>query len=236
MNLRTIKHAVRQVGCRLGLTGAARRNDSPSASGKEMPNFYYDEAFSKDTNFQVPFYKSPYYPTWTVVVDRLRRYGCQRILDVGCGPGQFAALISDSGFQSYTGLDFSAVAIQMAQERVPHFKFRSGDVRLPATYGGLDCDAVICMEVLEHIEEDFAVLSCFPRGSRCLMTVPNFPWRSHVRHFTSEQAVADRYGEFFTDFSVSRLKGIRAETDQFYLMDGIRNTFTCGSSAASQKS
>jgi SAM-dependent methyltransferase len=234
MNLKELKRAARRVGSRLGLTSAAKRNDLASATGVEMPGFYYDDAFTKDANFQVPFYKSPYYPTWTVVVDRLRRYGCQHLLDVGCGPGQFAALIHDSGFQSYTGIDFSNVAVQMARQRTPHFRFHTGDVRLPATYEGFDCDAVICMEVLEHIEDDFAVLSCFPAGSRCLLTVPNFPWRSHVRHFKSEQAVLVRYGEFFTDFSVTRLKGVRMETDQFYLMDGIRNSITPGTSAASQ--
>jgi hypothetical protein len=79
------------------------------------------------------------------------------------------------------------------------------------------------MEVLEHIAEDFAVLSCFPPGTRCLMTVPNFPWRSHVRHFRSEDAVTQRYGRFFDDFSVTRIKGVRTDDEQFFLLDGIRN-------------
>jgi SAM-dependent methyltransferase len=188
-----------------------------------MPPFYYDAAFHKEPNFQVPFYKSSYYPTWLVVVDRLHRYGCNSILDVGCGPGQFAALIEDAGFSSYTGLDFSSVAIQMAQARTPGFQFRAGDVRQKTTYEGLTFDAIVCMEVLEHIEEDLAVLSCFPPGTRCLMTVPNFPWRSHVRHFESEEAVRHRYGEFFQELTVTRLKGVRTDTEQFYLLDGVRN-------------
>ncbi len=193
-----------------------------------MPSVYYDGAFQDDPHFQVPFYKSPYYGTWLVVVDRLRRYGCKSVLDVGCGPGQFAALVEDSGFCSYSGLDFSAVAVQMAKERAPRFLFRTGDVREPATYDGLEFDAVVCMEVLEHIEEDLSVLSCFPAGKRCLMTVPNFPWRSHVRHFDSEEAVIRRYAAFFSDYSVTRLKGVRNDTNQFYLLDGIRNALVAG--------
>ncbi len=189
-----------------------------------MSDLYYDDAFQKTTMFQVPFYKSPYYSTWTVIVDRLRAYRCEAILDVGCGPGQFAALVEDCGFRSYTGLDFSSVAVEMAQARTRRSRFRVGDVRKPDTYEGLDYDAVICMEVLEHIEEDLGVLSCFQAGTRCLLTVPNFPWRSHVRHFDSEASVSQRYGEFFDQCLVTRIKGVRTEQEQFYLIDGVRNS------------
>ena len=125
-------------------------------------------------------------------------------------------------FARYTGLDFSSVAVEMAQARTRRSRFRVGDVRKPDTYEGLDYDAVICMEVLEHIEEDLAVLSCFRAGTRCLLTVPNFPWRSHVRHFDSEASVSQRYGEFFDQFLVTRIKGVRTDQEQFYLIDGVR--------------
>ena len=103
-----------------------------------MPDVYYDDAFHRDSEFQVPFYKSSYYPTWLIIIDRLRRYGCRAILDVGCGPGQFAALVEDSGFHSYTGLDFSSVAIEMAQARTRRSHFKVGDVRRVETYDGLE--------------------------------------------------------------------------------------------------
>jgi SAM-dependent methyltransferase len=195
---------------------------APPVQGREMPSFYYDEAFSRKPDFQVPFYKSSYYPTWLLVVDRLRRYGCERILDVGCGPGQFAQLCDDWGFQSYVGIDFSAVALDMARAKAPRFEFRVGDIKDKATYEGIGFNAIVCMEVLEHIDDDGAVISCFPEGVRCLMTVPNFPYRSHVRHFETEGAVMERYGGYFTEFTVRRIKGVRAETEQFYLMDAVR--------------
>ena len=193
------------------------------AAGREMPPLYYDEAFRTDQHFRIPFYKSAYYPTWLVVADRLRRYGCTAILDVGCGPGQFAELVSDWDFTRYTGLDFSPEAIRMAQDRAPRFSFKIGDIRDPRTYEGIAFDAIVCMEVLEHLHEDLRVIECFRSGARCLMTVPNFPWRSHVRHFESGEAVSARYGRFFQDFSVTRVKGVRGDTIQFYLLDGIRN-------------
>ena len=196
---------------------------SPPVQGREMPSFYYDEAFSRKPDFQVPFYKAAYYPTWLLVVDRLRRYGCERILDVGCGPGQFAQLCDDWAFESYVGLDFSPLALDLARAKAPRFVFRQGDIRDRATYEGLDFNAIVCMEVLEHVEDDGAVISCFPAGVRCLMTVPNFPYRSHVRHFEREQAVTARYRDYFAEFSVRRLKGVRADTEQFFLIDGVRS-------------
>ena len=51
---------------------------------------------------------------WTVLADRIRRSGAKSVLDIGCGPGQFAACLFDmAGIETYTGLDFSAEAIRM---------------------------------------------------------------------------------------------------------------------------
>lgn len=203
---------LRKIGLRHG----------PSESGRERGGGYYDKAFTDDKDFQVSFYKTPYYPTWVLVVERLRRHGATHIIDVGCGPGQFAAMLADSGFRSYVGFDFSEVALQMASRQAPGFDFRIADARDRASYEGLPCDAVVCMEVLEHIEDDFGVIDCFPAGARCLMTVPNFPWRSHVRHFSCEDEVVARYGDRFDDFTVTRIKGVRNHDDQFFLMDGLK--------------
>jgi SAM-dependent methyltransferase len=218
MTLRTIKRTARKIGSRLGILGGPNQP-------MEMAEDYYDSAFSRMPEYHVPFYKSWYYPTWLLIVDRLRRYGCRKILDVGCGPGQFSELVADSDFESYTGLDFSTVAIEMARKRTPQLNFQVADVLKPETYAGLDFDAIICMEVLEHIEDDLGVLSCFPTGTRCLITVPNFPWQSHVRHFESEESVSARYEKFFEDLCVTRIKGMRNESEQFYLLDGVRNAF-----------
>jgi SAM-dependent methyltransferase len=218
MTLRTLKRTARKIGNRLGILGGPTQ-------AMEMSEAYYDSAFSRMPEYHVPFYKSWYYPTWLLIIDRLRRYGCRKILDVGCGPGQFSELVADSNFESYTGLDFSTVAIEMAQKRTPQLTFKVADVARPETYRNLDFNAIVCMEVLEHIEDDLGVLSCFPAGTRCLITVPNFPWQSHVRHFESEESVSRRYEKFFEDLCVTRIKGMRNESEQFYLLDGVRNAF-----------
>ena len=81
--------------------------------------------------------------------------------------------------------------------------------RDPASNSGLaTCAIPLCMppsvrcdrvtEVLEHVLDDFAVIPCFPAGTRCLMTFPNFPWRSHVRYFETAESVSARYARSST--------------------------------------
>src|SRR5262249_55953579 len=107
------------------------------------------------------------------------------------------AFLLDQGVAAYAGLDFSREAIDLARRAAPRGEFMIGDARSSGIYVEFDHDAVICTEVLEHIEDDLLVVSRFLPGKRCLGTVPNFPYESHVRHFRDAGEVASRYGPFF---------------------------------------
>lgn len=57
--------------------------------------------------------------------------GNERILDLGCGNGEFARTLAHTGFNgSYTGLDFSPPLLQVAQNQPEHvmFKFIQADL------------------------------------------------------------------------------------------------------------
>jgi SAM-dependent methyltransferase len=220
MILRFMKQSARRIGRSVGLARTARGN------GAELASTWYDDAYRTKDAYKQPFFLSPYYSLWTVIVDRLHRYGARRLLDVGCGPGQFAELVRDWGFEHYTGIDFSPQAIQMARSVVPEFDFVVADARCANSYRTIDYDAIVCTEVLEHIEDDFGVLSCFRPDAPCLCTVPNFPYESHVRHFRSTTEVMDRYGGFFEALTVTRIKGTSGRDVQYFLMDGLRNSYT----------
>jgi 2-polyprenyl-3-methyl-5-hydroxy-6-metoxy-1,4-benzoquinol methylase len=84
-------------------------------------------------------------------------------------------------------------------------------------------DSVVCMEVLEHIERDRELIQRIAPGARCLCTVPNFPYKSHVRHFRNEQEVHQRYGELFHNMSVWGLAGSHREGVVYFLLDGVKN-------------
>jgi SAM-dependent methyltransferase len=206
----------------MGLT-----NGHKPASGKELPGAFYDQLYATTAAYHCFYSQSHYYFLWTVIVDRVRHAGIQRVLEIGCGPGQLAAFLLDQGVTSYTGLDFSPKAIELARNNAPRGHFTVGNALLPDIHRQADHDLVICTEVLEHITDDLVVLSHFLPGKRCLCSVPNFPLESHVRHFKEADAVRTRYGAFFDNLDILTLKSPICPTDEFFLMDGVRNAHVC---------
>ena len=215
----SVTQVLRSIGRRLGL----RPGTPASRAGVEQPSAWYDDAFQTDEGYGQPYPRSHYYFIWTVIADRLRRARLRRVLEIGCGPGQLAALLMDQGVEGYAGLDFSPVAIKMAQANVPGGRFVVDDARTTSIFAEFEHDAIVCTEVLEHIEDDLLVVSRFGAGTRCLCTVPNFPYESHVRHFRDAAEVAARYGPFFRDLDVAAFRG--AQADVYFLFDGIRNGY-----------
>ena len=196
----------------------------PNHSAKvECGPDWYDRAYTDAQTYHDHYARSSYYPLWTVIVDRIRRDKLRRILEIGCGPGQLAAFLLEQGVESYVGLDFSPTGISLARQSVAGGHFLIDDARTSQVYTQFDYDAIICTEVLEHIRDDLLVVSRFLPGKRCLCTVPNFPYESHVRHFRDEAEVASRYGRFFRDMDVMTLRSQTAEDILYFLLDGVRN-------------
>ena len=189
----------------------------------ERPPAFYDEAYATSVEYKLDYPDSQYYFVWTIIVDRARRLGAKRVLEIGCGPGQLAQFLIDQGVASYTGLDFSATAIELARRFAPTATFVVDDARTSDVYHTSACDLIVCTEVLEHIDADYEVVSKFPSGVRCICTVPSFPYKSHVRHFRNSEEVATRYQPFFNDFSVLTLRRPKRAGSYFFLFEGIRN-------------
>lgn len=75
--------------------------------------------------------------------------GCGPVLDLGCGPGQIAAIAVDSG-KPAIGADLSAGMLAVARRRVPLATFISADARaLPLRAGS--CRAVAAFYCLHHL-------------------------------------------------------------------------------------
>ncbi|WP_166832030.1 class I SAM-dependent methyltransferase [Thalassoroseus pseudoceratinae] len=190
--------------------------------GTEKPAEWYDESFAKAEHWRQHYTSSRYYFFWSVIVDRLLRSGVERVLDIGCGPGQFALLARDRGIKKYWGLDFSTKRIEQARTICPEFLFFVEDVFKSDKLGLLDYQAVVITEVLEHVENDIDLLKMVRCGTRLIGSVPNFPYTSHVRHFEGIRDVEDRYNVLFESLSVEEL--IANETGKcYYLLDGVKN-------------
>ena len=168
---------------------------------------YYDDVFAVSSKYQIHGSECAYVPAWNSIRSILEERKATRILDLGCGPGQFAEYLAGTGLDiDYVGIDFSSVAITEARRKCPQFSFY--EVFLPvedyAPFG--DPDVLICTEVLEHIEEDLALLSSFPSGKFLILSVPNFDSFAHFRYFLDQQEVIERFDHFFIKSSIEMVQ------------------------------
>ncbi len=185
-----------------GVTRRLSRNLGPAGTWRARPATWYDDIYQSHPEYRKHYTQCRYYPLWSVVADRLIRSGAKRILDLGCGPGQFALLLADKGITQYCGLDFSDAAIQAARALCPAFQFRTADICQAGVLESLEYDCCLALEFLEHVEDDTGVLRRLRRGCRFYATVPNFPDAAHVRHFSTVQEIESRYGEYFSEYHV----------------------------------
>lgn len=109
------------------------------------------------------------------------------VVDVGCGTGANIGALADA--YRCVGIDTSAEAIQLAQRRFAGVDFKCGFA--PRDLGPLagEAQAFLLMDVLEHVQDDFAFLSellaAAQPGAYFLITVPADLrlWSEHDQSF-----------------------------------------------------
>lgn len=124
-------------------------------------------------------------------VTRLLRGESGRILEVGCGAGQFLLALADQ-FDELDGFDLASVRVELAQgvlaERYPdlvprvHFKAASLDQTIP--YEDKTFDVVLACAVIEHVVDIFGAVDEVARvtkpGGCAVIVVPNICYVKHV--------------------------------------------------------
>ena len=103
----------------------------------------------------------------------------QRLLDVGAGSGFFSHhLLTQGGAQS-------ALCVDVGYERTWDETVGGKPVLYRRDCDATDCDLVLMMDVLEHVENDAGLVSHYatkvPSGAHFLVTVPafRFLWSGH---------------------------------------------------------
>jgi 2-polyprenyl-3-methyl-5-hydroxy-6-metoxy-1,4-benzoquinol methylase len=176
-----------------------------------------------------------------------RRSGSVRVLDAGCGAGEFLAFLGRVGF-AVAGVDLSAEAVERARRRNPDADVRVGSIEEHIPFRGETFDAVWCTEVLEHVFDVHATLTELNRMLRpsgaLVLTTPyhgvlknmliaplNFdrhfnPEGSHIRFFTRRTLARVLVRAGFTPLTWQGIGRVRPIWKSFFVV--ARKTGTPG--------
>lgn len=99
-----------------------------------------------------------------------------RILDAGCGSGRNMIELARLG--TVTGVELSPTSVAVARERDVGEVLEGSVQALP--FPDDHFDLAVCLDVIEHLDEDRSTLSELRRvvrpGGELLITVPAYPW------------------------------------------------------------
>ncbi len=99
-----------------------------------------------------------------------------KLLDLGCGDGRLVPFWQAiTGADAY-GLELSPKAVDTAQQLYPGIKYTEGNA-IQTTYPASNFDIIICQEVMEHIEQQNALIKECARITKTygwlVLTTPN---------------------------------------------------------------
>jgi SAM-dependent methyltransferase len=139
------------------------------------------------------------------------------VLNAGCGAGSFTLRLLDAGYR-VTSVDASEPFVErvarLVRERGADAPVEVADLHA-LRFGDASFDAVVCGEVLEHLDDDATALGELARvlrpGGLLVVSVPANPWRydwsdhwaGHRRRYTREGLVERLGAAGFSDVDVT---------------------------------
>ena len=113
--------------------------------------------------------------------DLVRPWLGSRILDAGCGVGNFTVLAAEVA-ESVVAIDLSADNLEVLRQRLPGVETLQVDLEADdqvAALGDQPFDTVVCLDVLEHMDRDVDVMRRFhgivKPGGHLAVKVPACP-------------------------------------------------------------
>lgn len=139
---------------------------------------------------------------WKVVKTWIGKASGKRVLDAGCGAGEWVEFLNNNGIHA-EGLDYSRDLIRVLEGKCPAFIWHHGDIhQLP--FERQSFDGIVSWGVIEHKEEGpLEALAEFARvlkpGGVAIVTVPfdSYHTRRASEYSFPQEKVKESGGEFF---------------------------------------
>ena len=142
---------------------------------------------------------------------------CPRIVDLGCGVGLLPKVLFDRGYTDYVGIDISKRRLEIAKQIVPEANFIYNDLFSLKSRKLIKSNKLfVCIEVLEHLQDDIKLLTYLPLGSTFIFSVPNYPSVYHVRKFGNINVAIKRY-KGILEFQNKRVVKLLRTENQIYI-------------------
>ena len=181
--------------------------------------------------------RAPRFTRW--MADTIRPYVGDRVLEIGAGIGNLTAnLVPRTEYHASDINPHYLDRLETLKQTRPYLQVHYTDASAAETYPEKQFDTVICMNVVEHIENDVEALSnirgSLDKNGRAIVLVPNGPRLfgsldkvlGHYRRYTREQLVQACHNAGFTVEKV--LKFNRIGTPGWWLNGRILKKETFG--------
>lgn len=188
----------------------------------------YDAMYREDPSLTADAHGSTFSPLWREMARRVLACAPERVVELGCGAGQLAQLLHAKDARlDYFGIDFSAVAIELAQRRVPSWRDRFGvaDIENHDIVFSPAPIYVAC-ETLEHVADMRAVLRRCTPGAYLIASLPSRDSEGHVRWWTSgaqlwRHLVSAELGSFTQEVLPPMFVDVRVQPfGQWWIVEG----------------
>lgn len=142
---------------------------------------------------------------------------CNRVLDIGCGAGNNAALVKSRHADCEVfGITHSAIEADLARKHVVNCWVFDAEGEFPGDLAQQSFDVLIFSHVLEHFRDPALAVARFSRllrrGGQVLIAVPNVLfWRMRIQflfgrfEYESAGMLDDTHLRFFTFFTADKL-------------------------------